>query len=230
VRCVETALAAAIGVLVLLADAHLSCLRRAGSSQIIGMAPPMARARLFAHSGSRRPIILPDLAPVRRGHKHYFPVSAAAFTTIKLALRRGDFQKMRACGKAARPVHDIICQILDTPERNASVDFSAAEPRRRLPHAALGETRGQFANCQPWRCTLFCLLPPKLVKGTILRPWVQPLDLTDCKSEEFPILVAPSGRNGEARRKLARGFEGATTPATASPTPCNRAAASITAR
>jgi len=30
--------------------------------------------------------------------------------------------------------------------------------------------------------------------------------VTDGKSEEFPILVAPSGRNGESKKELARGF------------------------
>ncbi len=30
--------------------------------------------------------------------------------------------------------------------------------------------------------------------------------VTDRKSEEFPILVAPSGRNAETKKELARGF------------------------
>jgi len=48
--------------------------------------------------------------------------------------------------------------------------------------------------------------------------------VTDGKSEEFPLLVAPSGRNGESKKELARGSFEATCRPSASPTPCKRAA------
>jgi len=115
----------------------------------------------------------------------------AAFTSMACAddlpedacLRQGARRSRHQIGQSGNTQNDGVRGIF---RRGA---------QRRLPHPHL-RRRARNRKMPARARTLFCCSAESL-KRDRPSPGVQPAMVTDRKSEEFPILVAPSGRNGE---------------------------------
>src|SRR2546430_5511470 len=108
---------------------------------------------------------------------------------------------MLACSKASGSL-DIIREARNAKD-NGIRGFFGAEPGA-AGHTALAKRARQPQNAGQG-ADVILLFRRKLGKRTVLRPRFGTAMVTDRKSEEFPIFVAPSGGNGESKKELARG-------------------------
>src|SRR5258708_21016068 len=111
------------------------------------------------------------------------------------------FQKMLACGKA-RGGLDIIGQSGNT-QNDGVRGFFGAEPGAAC-HTALAKRARQSQNASEGANAVL-LLRRKLGKGTVLRSGFAATMVTDRKTEELPIFVPPSRRNGKTKKQFGRG-------------------------
>src|SRR6266849_1123925 len=114
------------------------------------------------------------------------------------------FQEMLS-GSKTRGGLDIIGEAGNT-QNDSLRGFFGAEPGA-AGHTALAKRARQAQNAGQVADTVL-LLRRKPGKRTVLGAGLGGAMVADRESEQLPIFVAPSGRNGETKKEFARGFLG----------------------